>query len=200
MRYDAEHKARTRTTLLAEAAKAIRSEGPHKVGVAEIMARAGLTHGGFYAHFESKDALIAAAIATMFKESLVAFERGTSGPGPARALDAYISTYLSERHRDARETGCPLAALAADVPRPGTPATRPSLRRCPTNSRPSTFPSLRCSRARCWGKWSVRCRWRGAWLTPGIRRGSSPHPAMVSASALACARVGPRPRAFPGAR
>jgi TetR/AcrR family transcriptional repressor of nem operon len=124
MRYDAEHKARTRTTLLAEAAKAFRAEGPHKAGVAEIMARAGLTPGGFYAHFDSKDAMIAAAIGCMFEESLAAFERGTSGQRPACALDVYIRTYLSERHRDARETGCPLASLAADLPRLGKPASR----------------------------------------------------------------------------
>ena len=124
MRYDAEHKARTRITLLAEAAKAIRAEGPHKIGVAEIMARAGLTHGGFYAHFDSKDAMVAAAIGCMFEEALAAFERGTSGRAPARALDAYICTYLSERHRDARETGCPVASLAADLPRLGKPARR----------------------------------------------------------------------------
>jgi TetR/AcrR family transcriptional repressor of nem operon len=124
MRYDAEHKARTRATLLAEAAKAIRAEGPHKVGVAEIMARAGLTHGGFYAHFESKDAMIAAAIGQMFNESLAAFKRGTSAQDPARALDNYIRGYLSEQHRDARETGCPLASLAADLPRLGLPASR----------------------------------------------------------------------------
>jgi TetR/AcrR family transcriptional repressor of nem operon len=124
MRYDAEHKARTRDALLAEAAKAIRAEGPHKVRVAGIMARAGLTHGGFYAHFESKDAMVAAAIGTMFEDSLAAIARGTSGQAPARALDAYIRAYLSERHRDARETGCPLASLAADLPRLANPARR----------------------------------------------------------------------------
>jgi len=124
MRYDTDHKARTRATLLAEAAKAIRAEGPHKVSVAEIMARAGLTHGGFYAHFASKDAMIAAAIGCMFKESLTALKRGTAAQDPARALDNYIRGYLSEQHRDARETGCPLASLAADLPRLGKPASR----------------------------------------------------------------------------
>ena len=57
MRYDSEHKERTRARVLKEAAKAIRAEGPHRVGVAAMMAKAGLTHGGFYAHFVSKDDL-----------------------------------------------------------------------------------------------------------------------------------------------
>ena len=69
MRYDAEHKAKTREKVLVEAAKAIRRDGPHNVGVAEVMAKAGLTHGGFYAHFASKNELITEAIGQMFKES-----------------------------------------------------------------------------------------------------------------------------------
>jgi TetR/AcrR family transcriptional repressor of nem operon len=124
MRYDTEHKARTRATLLAEAAKAIRAEGPHKIGVAEVMARAGLTHGGFYAHFGSKDAMVVAAIARMFEEASASFEARVTGQAPAQALRTYIESYLSERHRDARESGCPLAALAADLPRLGKPARR----------------------------------------------------------------------------
>ena len=66
MRYDSEHKSQTREKVLKVAAKAIRAEGPRGVGVATIMSKAGLTHGGFYAHFESKDDLIAAAIEKMF--------------------------------------------------------------------------------------------------------------------------------------
>ena len=66
MRYDAEHKQRTRERVLKEAAKAIRRDGPHKVSVAAVMAKAGLTHGGFYAHFGSRDELIAEGVAQMF--------------------------------------------------------------------------------------------------------------------------------------
>ena len=66
MRYDANHKERTRALLLAEAAAAIRSKGPDRVAVSRIMAAAGLTHGGFYAHFPSKDDLIAQAVTCMF--------------------------------------------------------------------------------------------------------------------------------------
>ncbi len=117
MRYDAEHKQRTRVRVLKEAARAIRSEGPHRVGVAGVMARAGLTHGGFYAHFSSKDDLVVAAVAQMFEEALANFDRITNGKPPADALRAYVDFYLSPRHRDACDTGCPLPALSADLPR-----------------------------------------------------------------------------------
>jgi TetR/AcrR family transcriptional regulator, transcriptional repressor for nem operon len=110
VRYSAEHKQATRERVLAEAAKQIRTHGPLGVGVAEIMKRAGLTHGGFYAHFRSKDALVAAAIATMFESARTRLENATK-------LGAYIDAYLSSEHRDHRATGCPLAALASDVPR-----------------------------------------------------------------------------------
>lgn len=117
MRYDAEHKQRTRAKVLKEAAKAIRGDGPHQVGVADVMAKVGLTHGGFYAHFSSKDELVVAAIAQMFDEAMASFEHFTAGKAPAEALAAYIDFYLSPRHREAQAVGCPLPALAADLPR-----------------------------------------------------------------------------------
>ena len=79
MRYDSEHKERTRARVVKEAAKAIRAEGPHRVGVAGVMAKAGLTHGGFYAHFASKDDLVGAAMSQMFDEASVKFDRQTAG-------------------------------------------------------------------------------------------------------------------------
>src|SRR5262245_27757358 len=122
MRYDAEHKQKTRERVLKEAARAIRAAGPHKVGVAGVMAKAGLTHGGFYAHFASKDDLIAAAIGQMFDEGAAKFAQETEGLEPALALARYIDFYLSTAHRDARRTGCPLPFLSADLPRLARPA------------------------------------------------------------------------------
>ena len=122
MRYDSEHKERTRTRVLKEAAKAIRAEGPHRVGVAGVMAEAGLTHGGFYAHFASKDDLVVAAMSQMFDEASAKFDSLTAGKPPAAALRAYIDFYLSRQHRDARDTGCPLPSLSADLPRLGVAA------------------------------------------------------------------------------
>ncbi len=122
MRYDAEHKERTRERVLKEAAKAIRAQGPHKIGVAQVMARAGLTHGGFYAHFASKDDLVAASIGQMFKDSAGKFAAENDDVPPARGLANYIDFYLSARHRDSRGSGCPLPCLSADAPRLTTAA------------------------------------------------------------------------------
>jgi TetR/AcrR family transcriptional repressor of nem operon len=117
MRYPADHKRETRDRVLAEAANQIRAHGPLGVGVADIMKRAGLTHGGFYAHFKSKDALVAAAIAEMFEAARTLWQRTTETRSASSGLATYIDSYLSAEHRDARESGCPIAALASDVPR-----------------------------------------------------------------------------------
>jgi TetR/AcrR family transcriptional repressor of nem operon len=117
MRYGAEHKQKTRDKVIAEAARAIRAEGPHRVGVADVMAKAGLTHGGFYAHFASKDALVLAAMDKMFEDSRAKLKAELADLPPARGLSAYIDFYLSPEHRDARVWGCPMAALASDLPR-----------------------------------------------------------------------------------
>ena len=85
MRYDDNHKERTRARVLAEAAAAIRGKGVERVGVAEVMGGAGLTHGGFYAHFKSKDDLLTEAISYMFDDAYASFLRHTEGRAPADA-------------------------------------------------------------------------------------------------------------------
>ena len=122
MRYDNDHKQRTRQRVLKAAAKAIRAEGPHRIGVVGVMSDVGLTHGGFYAHFTSKDDLVAATIDQMFEESAVRLRRENERRSPIEALDSYIDFYLSPEHRDTRESGCPLPFLSADAPRLPEPA------------------------------------------------------------------------------
>lgn len=122
MRYSKSHKSETRALVLKEAAREIRAKGADGVAVAGIMARAGLTHGGFYAHFGSRDELIAEAIATMFSNSAGRFETLVAGREPADALAAYINFYLSSEHRDRRDRGCPLAALASEADRLAPPS------------------------------------------------------------------------------
>jgi TetR/AcrR family transcriptional repressor of nem operon len=117
MRYDEDHKQKTRAKVLSVAARAIRADGPDRIGVAAIMAEAGLTHGGFYAHFASKEDLIAEAIGQMFLESQVKMEAHVAGKAGKAALEAYINFYFSRAHRDGRDSGCPLPALSADLPR-----------------------------------------------------------------------------------
>ncbi|WP_374470005.1 TetR/AcrR family transcriptional regulator [Phenylobacterium sp.] len=122
MRYDAQHKERTRERVLKEAARAIRQDGPHRVSVADVMGKAGLTHGGFYAHFKSRDELIAEGIRQMFRESAERVGQSMEGRGPREALVDYIGFYLSPAHRDTRTAGCPLPFLSADAPRLPDPA------------------------------------------------------------------------------
>src|SRR5271167_3378700 len=117
MRYDADQKQRTHSQILTEAATAIRAKGPDRMVVAEVMNKLGLTHGGFYAHFASKDDLIAQAITSMFDQGSARFLHLTAGVEPRHALQAYVDWYLSAAHRDTPGGGCPLAAVSGDLPR-----------------------------------------------------------------------------------
>ncbi len=118
MRYSTDHKEQTRARVVHEAAREIRAKGAAGVAVSGIMARAGLTHGGFYAHFHSRDALIAEAIGAMFADARRQNSATIDGAQtPAQALRRYVDTYLSPRHRDDRERGCPLPSLSADLAR-----------------------------------------------------------------------------------
>lgn len=117
MRYDNEHKERTRLRLLTEAAIMLREEGPHGLSVVTLMKRQGLTHGGFYAHFSSKDDLIAQAIDVMFERTSERFQIKTRGLEPQAALVAYIGYYLSPAHYNKPGQGCAIPATAGDVAR-----------------------------------------------------------------------------------
>jgi len=120
MRYSPDHKEETRIKILGIAARRFRKEGVEAVGVASLMADAGLTHGGFYAHFKSKDDLVAAALNDALCESsdrILSYSEQAEKP-----IEAYIRAYLSPRHRDAAENGCTFAALAAEVARHSDPA------------------------------------------------------------------------------
>lgn len=112
-------KQATHEKVLKAAARAIRSQGPAGVGVVEIMREAGLTHGGFYAHFASKDDMIAEAIGWMFEETRARLARNASDKTGRAALHAIIDRYVSEAHRDDPGHGCPLPALVSDLPHLG---------------------------------------------------------------------------------
>jgi TetR/AcrR family transcriptional repressor of nem operon len=103
--------------VLTEAARELRAQGPHQIGVAAVMAKAGLTQGGFYAHFASKDDLVAQTIDHMFGESAARWARETEGRSAKEGLAAYVDFYLSQAHRDTRGAGCPLPFLSSDLPR-----------------------------------------------------------------------------------
>ena len=105
--------------IVDAAARAIRREGYAGVGVAEVMKEAGLTHGGFYAHFASRDALLAAAMERAGRDGAERLMQGmaqrrTEGASPLRA---WVDTYLSEAHLAGCERACPVSALASEIPR-----------------------------------------------------------------------------------
>ncbi|OQP30959.1 TetR/AcrR family transcriptional regulator [Pantoea latae] len=108
-------KARTRQRILEEAARVMRESGTESIGVAALMKRVGLTHGGFYAHFDSREALVEAVIAEMFTDSAQRMKSLWQQPDPAERLSALIDYYLSETHRDCRAEGCPVPALVSEV-------------------------------------------------------------------------------------
>jgi TetR/AcrR family transcriptional repressor of nem operon len=111
------HKAKTRARILDEAAKALRSGGTAGISVAELMKRAGLTHGGFYAHFASRDDLVAHAIDRMFEDSGRMLDRFLGVAPGARGLADLIDYYLSERAMQTLDRGCPLPGLSGEVMR-----------------------------------------------------------------------------------
>lgn len=109
----------THERIVESAARALRRHGYQGVGVAEVMKDVGLTHGGFYAHFDSRDAMLAEAIERAGRESASLVrqdmnERMAKGAGPFRAL---VEAYLSELHLNAVDGGCPIAALASEMHR-----------------------------------------------------------------------------------
>jgi TetR/AcrR family transcriptional repressor of nem operon len=121
MRYSDSHKEETRKKVLKAAAAAVRAKGPDGVAVAEVMAEAGLTHGGFYAHFPNKEAMIVAAVAEAFDESRRRFARLTEGLDREAAVTAFVDAYVSMAHRGRVANGCPVTALASELPRQPAP-------------------------------------------------------------------------------
>lgn len=124
MRYSREHKASTRRRIVEGAAAALRARGVAGVGVAELMREAGLTHGGFYSHFPSKDALVAEAVSAAGEQSARNLRKVVERAGSRSGLAAIADAYLSTAHRDQPGRGCALAALAGELARESPGARR----------------------------------------------------------------------------
>jgi len=122
-------KEATRGRILRAAARALRKHGYEGVGVADVMKEAGLTHGGFYAHFESRDALLAAASDQAGAESIETLSRAVAAARPGQELTALVDTYLSDRHVAGPEQGCAIAAAGSEVPRQQAEVRRVASRR-----------------------------------------------------------------------
>lgn len=119
MRRSAEEKAETRRQIVRTAGRMIRDRGLAETGVAEVMAEAGLTHGGFYRHFDSKEELAAAAVESAFAHMRMRLEQITTKAPPGKKLASLIDTYLTEAHRDQPQQGCVMASVGMEAQRAG---------------------------------------------------------------------------------
>ncbi|MGL4286397.1 MAG: TetR/AcrR family transcriptional regulator [Phreatobacter sp.] len=119
MRYAAGHREETRRRVIDVAARRFRKDGIEAAGVAGLMADAGLTHGGFYAHFASKEALVRDAVVAALSASRdhLAAEAATARAESRDGLEAVVTAYLRPGHRDRPEIGCAVASLGAELAR-----------------------------------------------------------------------------------
>jgi len=125
MKVSREQVALNRERIVETAARLFRQRGYDGIGVADLMKGAGLTHGGFYGHFASKEDLLAEATAHALQRSVQRWQEKTASD-PAGGLSELATQYLSTRHRDHPENGCAIAALGPDVARLG-PAVRSAM-------------------------------------------------------------------------
>src|SRR6266481_2794116 len=114
MRKSKQEAAVTRQRIIRAAAAAFRKNGIAGTGLSDLMAAAGLTHGGFYRHFDSKDQIVAEACAAAGESAIATF---FSNKSPQSGLKARVAKYLSPAHRDDPSAGCPLAALGSEIAR-----------------------------------------------------------------------------------
>jgi len=117
MRYEREHKTRTRDRIVRNAARKFRAEGLSGPGVASVMKASGLTVGGFYKHFRNKDELLTEAMAQGFAESNGNIRSALQHVPPEHKWKELVRLYLSTEHCDHPDTGCPVAALPPEIAR-----------------------------------------------------------------------------------
>lgn len=123
MRYSKDHKAETHARIVKNASVRLRERGAASIGVAELMKEAGLTHGGFYAHFPSRDALIGEAFAHAMQQMTGRWRKRAERESEGERLAAIVNGYLTAEHRDDVGNGCALPSLGIEVSR-ASPKTR----------------------------------------------------------------------------
>lgn len=123
MRYSREHKLETHERIVKRASVRLREKGAHGIGVADLMKDAGLTHGGFYAHFDSREALVIEAFAHAMDRSTERWRKVGETTAPEQRLTAIVDSYLTPLHRDDPGHGCAVPTLAAEIARE-SPKTR----------------------------------------------------------------------------
>ena len=123
MRYSKEHKQETHARIVKKASVRLREKGAHGIGVADLMKEAGLTHGGFYAHFDSREALVIEAFAYAMDRSTERWRKVAEQTPPDKRLATIVETYLTPLHRDDPGHGCAVPTLGAEIARE-SPKTR----------------------------------------------------------------------------
>jgi TetR/AcrR family transcriptional regulator, transcriptional repressor for nem operon len=117
MRYSREHKQETHARIVKKASVRLREKGAHGIGVADLMKEAGLTHGGFYAHFDSREALVIEAFTYASGRSREHWRKVAEQTPEDKRLALIVDTYLNSAHRDDPGHGCAIASLGADIAR-----------------------------------------------------------------------------------
>jgi len=117
MRYSREHKLETHARIVKKASVRLREKGAHGIGVADLMKDAGLTHGGFYAHFDSREALVIEAFTDAMDRSTERWRKLAEQTPPEKRLAAIVNSYLTPIHRDDPGHGCAVPALGAEIAR-----------------------------------------------------------------------------------
>jgi len=123
MRYSKEHKQETHARIVRKASVRLREKGAHGIGVADLMKEAGLTHGGFYAHFDSREALVIEAFAYAMDRSMEHWRKAAADMPAEKRLSTIIDSYLTTIHRDDPGRGCAVPSLGAEIARE-SPKTR----------------------------------------------------------------------------
>ena len=117
MRYSKEHKQETHTRIVRKASVRLREKGAHGIGVADLMKEAGLTHGGFYAHFDSREALVIEAFNYAMDRSTERWRKLAEETPPEKRFAAIVDSYLTTLHRDDPGHGCAVPTLGPEIAR-----------------------------------------------------------------------------------
>ncbi|MGA2056577.1 MAG: TetR/AcrR family transcriptional regulator [Bradyrhizobium sp.] len=117
MRYSKEHKFQTHARIVKRASVRLREKGAHGIGVADLMKDAGLTHGGFYAHFDSREALVIEAFTYAMDRSTARWRKLSDETPVEKRLSSIVNAYLAPTHRDDPGHGCAVPTLGAEIAR-----------------------------------------------------------------------------------
>ncbi len=117
MRYSKEHKQETHARIVKKASVRLREKGAHGIGVADLMKEAGLTHGGFYAHFDSREALVIEAFGYAMDRAAEHWRNMAAEIPPEKRLSTIVESYVSAAHRDDPGRGCAVPTLGAEIAR-----------------------------------------------------------------------------------